>query len=623
MFLFVFGLVAITTVALAQTQVTGKVTDDKGNPIIKATITEKGTKNAVPTDENGNFKITVKSTFATLVITSIGFERIETKLQNIDKIILKRNNEGLDEVVVTGYTYEKKSKYSGATSRVTAKAFEDVPNGSFAQSLQGRSAGVLVNSGSGQPGSTPRVQIRGISSISGAFTQPLYIIDGVPYSENDFKALNSNDFEDVTFLKDAEAVSLYGSRGAGGVIVITTKRGKSGDLKITFRTQYGTTEKPDFSRLNSMSSSELLDFEKKYKIGGAPGYIWSDSFPGYSNRTQTQKDSLSNLLNGFRNNNIDFTNLFYRTGISKNNEIQLSGGNDKTRFYSSIGYFDQEGIDIASYLKRYSLRLNLDHVEKNIILNFNNLISYTDQGLADGEYRGNSALNPFQLTYRALPYQNPFKPDGSLNYGSSTPTNPTVVANSLEAIRNTTQYFRQLKINSGFSFTYKILPELFIKNTAGVDYSSVTFLRFINPNSYRGSLEFANNGIDQEGQFNNSQIINTTNLSFNKTYNEVHSISANVFYELIKGYNKAFGFTLYNLDKRLLETGNGANNLPFPTGTTYPQRASSAKSQFGIRSYFAMLKYTYNDKYTISANFRRDGTSRILKDENKEITSSS
>ena len=624
MFLFVFGLVVINTIALAQTQVTGKVTDEKGSPIVKATITEKGTKNSVITDNEGNFKLKLsKSSSLIIIISSIGFQGMEVNINNANNIILKQSKESLEEVIVTGYSNERKSKYSGASTRISAKTFEDVPNGSFTQSLQGRLPGVLVNSGSGQPGSSPRVQIRGVNSISGAFVQPLYIIDGVPYNSNDFQSLNANDFDDVTVLKDADAVSLYGSRGANGVIVISTKRGKSGIINVLYRTQYGVTQKPDFSQLNLMSSAEFLDYEKRNKIAGSPGYIWSDSLPGYNNRTQNAKDSLASLLNKFRNNNLDFTDLFYRQGISKNNEIQFSGGTDKTRFFTSLGYFDQEGIDQASYLKRYSARFNIDHNENNLILNFNNLIAYTDMGLADGEYRGNSALNPFQLTYRALPYQNPYNLDGSLNWGPSTQTLQRVIANSLEARNNTVQTLRQLKINSGFSVTYKITKNLFIKNTSGVDYSSSTFLRFINPNSYRGTLEFQGAGIDQEGQSNNSNLINTFNINYSNIFKNDHALTVNAFYELIKGYNKSLGFLLYNLDKRLTETGIAAYDIPTTGLTTYPQRASSSKSQFGLRSYFASVKYTYLEKYTLNFTIRRDGTSRILKPENKEITSTS
>ena len=623
MFLFVFGLMATASITIAQIQVTGKVTDDKNNPIAKATVAEKGQKNAVTTDENGNFSIKIKSLSAILIFTHIGYEKFELKqITNNMVLTLKKSSEDLSEVVVTGYSIEKKSKYSGASTLISAKSIEDVPNGSFAQSLQGRLPGTVINSGSGQPGSSPRVQIRGISSISGAFVQPLYIVDGIPYNSTDFQSLNSNDFEDITLLKDADATALYGSRGANGVIVITTKRGKTGELKVTLRSQLGVTEKPDFSRLNLMNSAEHLQYEERIKLAGSPGWTYSLNNPSNASLAQNVKDSFSNILNNLASSNVDFNSLFYRNGISSNNDIQFSGGNDKTKFFTSIGYFNQDGIDNKSYLKRYSTRFNLDHTENKVVLNLNSLISYADQGLADGEYRGNSALNPFQLTYRALPYQNPYKLDGSIDFGANSQLKPRQVANSLEARDNTVQYYRQFKINTSFAFTYKFTKDIYIKNTAGVDYANNIALRFINPNSYIGSLTLpANSGRDQESSATYAQLINTTNLGYSKNFNENNYLSANVFFEMIKGYNKTLGFDVYNLDKRITESAAGAGSIPAGSTPNYTNVASSYKSSFGIRSFFGNVKYTYKDRYTFSGTIREDGTSRILKSENKKIYS--
>ena len=613
----------IASSAWAQVPISGKVIDVNGNPLIGANITVKGQKTKSATNQEGRFKINLPKLNTTISISHSGFKSKEIEITSADEltISLEENKDELTEVVVTGYSNLKRSQFSGATDVIKGKAFEDIPNGSFTTTLQGRAAGVLVNSGSGQPGSAPRVQIRGISSISGAFAQPLYIVDGVPYNSNDFQSLNANDFESVTILKDAEAVALYGSRGANGVLVITTQRGKAGKIKVTLRTQYGITEKPDFSRLNLMSSTEFLQYQKDVKAAGLPGYIYSDSFPGYAALPQATKDLYASYLDTLRNNNVDFTNLFYRTGINTNNEVHFSGGSEKTRFFSSLGFFNQDGIDKTSYLKRLSARFNLDHVDNKLTINLSNLIAFSEQGLSNGEFLGNSALNAFQLTFRALPYQNPYRPDGSLAFGPSTNYKPTQVANAIEARDNTTITYRQLKINSSFSATYNFTDYLSLKNTSGVDLSDNVYQRFVNPDSYRGSLEAFNSGSDQESFLQNVQLINTSALQFNKTFNSVHAVTANIYYEAIYQYNKSLGFILYNLDKRLTLTGNGAASLPTTGLTVYPQRANGLKSSYGIQSYFGFFKYSYNDRYSATFSIRQDGTSRIRKPENRQLTS--
>ncbi len=599
--------------------ITGKVTDQKsGQALVGVTVSASGT-NAL-TDGSGNYRINVSASTKTMTFMFVGYERIELPIRgNVVNASLNPDTKSLDEVVVTGYSRERKSQFAGASSVISSKAVETVPVGSFDQALQGRAPGMLVNSGSGQPGSSPSIRIRGTQSIQGAGTQPLYIIDGVPAPDGNFATINPNDFESITVLKDASAAALYGSRGGTGVIVITTKKGKAGATNFQYRTQVGFTQRPSFERLNLMNTKEMLAYEEREKIGGTPGWVYSPLNPAIpAGMTAARKQQ---VLDSIRNIDMDYANIFYRQGLTQSHELNMSGGNEKTRFYLSGSYFDQEGIDLGSALQRYTTRINLDHTSDKLTVGFNGTFGFSKINYSEGETLGNSPLNPFQMTYRAKTYENPYNPDGSLRFGTSSALALRQIANLLERIQNTSVNRRQIKVNAGLNVAYKILPSLTLKNIFGLDVQSDQTSRFINPNSFVGSLQNFQRGGAAEGYRIISQLINTTSLVFSKRFASIHEVEAGAYFEGIRGFNKTLGFTLLNLDPRLTETGQGAGPLPVAVGqTTYPQNGTSAKSGFGIRSYFGTARYTYDNKYTLTANIRRDGTSRIVNPENREIT---
>lgn len=615
-----FVLVAVTQLTAQTRTLKGKITDDKGASLAGASILVKGTTLGTTSGQDGTFSITVNSSAKVLIIKSLGFSQQEIAITSSNNyaVSMKAASENLEEVVVTGYSREKKTQFTGAATLISSKAIETVPVGAFDQALQGRAPGMLVNSGSGQPGTSANITIRGISSIAAAGVQPLYVIDGVPLPAGDFATINPDDFESITVLKDASASALYGARGGLGVIVITTKKGKAGATNFQFRTQYGVTQKPDFSRLNLMNTKEMLQYEEREKLSGTPGWVYSSLNPAIPTgmtaaRKQQMLDSIGNI-------DVNYTDLFYRQGISQTNELNMSGGNDKTRFYLSAGTFNQEGIDLNSYLKRYTVRFNIDHTSDKISVQFNSSVGYSNNGYAEGDVYGNSPRNPFQMTYRAKTYENPYKPDGTLNFGASSNLALKQVANLLEGIQNSSRRSNQIKINSGLTVGYKILPSLTIKNTLGVDLSSSQDSRYVSANSYIGSLQAFQSGLAQEASFVGSQIVNTSSLVFAKRFGNLHDLEAGAYYEVVRAYQKGLGLTLYNLDPRLTETGQGAGTLPTNGAATYPQNSSSAKGGYGIRSYFGTLRYTYNNRYTITANIRRDGTSRIVNVNNREIT---
>ncbi len=613
-------VLAASQLAAQSRTIRGRVLDDKNNPVANASVLVKGTNTGTTTGADGNFSIGITSAAKVLVIRSLGFTQQEIAITSSNSygVSLRSTTENLDEVVVTGYSRERKTQFAGAANTISPKAVDAVPVGSFDQALQGRAPGVLVNSSSGQPGSSASITIRGVQSIQGAGAQPLFILDGVPLPAFDMQTINPNDFESITVLKDANAAALYGARAGTGVIVLTSKKGRTGATSFQYRTQYGFTQRPNFDRLNLMNSAEMLAYEEREKLGGTPGWVWSPLNPaipaGYT-AAMKQKS-----LDSIRNININYADVFYRQGISQTHELNMSGGSDKTRFYLSGAYFNQQGIDLGSSLKRYTVRFNLDHTADKLTVSLNSSVGYSQSAFAEGEVLGNSPRNPFQMTFRAKTYENPYNPDGSLNFGATTPLYNKQVANLLEGIQNSKRNSNQIKINAGLSLSYKILPSLTAKNTVGIDVANEYQNRFINPASFIGSLQTFQSGLAQEAHRMVTQMINTSSLIFAKRY-DVHEVEVGGYFEVVRGYQKGLGFTLFNLDPRLTETGQGAGALPISVGqTTYPQNAASAKSGFGIRSFFASAKYTYNNKYSINGNIRRDGTSRIVNEENREVT---
>jgi hypothetical protein len=224
------------------------------------------------------------------------------------------------------------------------------------------------------------------------------------------------------------------------------------------------------------------------------------------------------------------------------------------------------------------------------------------------------------MTFRAKTYENPYNLDGSLNFGANSTMALRNVANLIEGLQNTSRTFDQIKLVGNGLLAYKILPTVSGINNLGVSTSNNFIRRYVNPNSFVGSRQLFQSGVTQESGGLFTEFINTSSLAYSERFGK-SELEASANFEVVRGYQRALGFTLYNLDKRLTETGQGAGPLPTNGAATYPQNASSAKSGFGIRSYFATTKYTYDNKYSLNANIRRDGTSRIVNEENRDVTS--
>lgn len=332
--------------------VTGVVTDKLG-PLPGANVVVKGTTNGVQTDFDGKYSIKAKSGD----ILEVSFTGYDNKLITVGAAnsynVTLSEGVVLTEVVVQGYTTSKKGDVTSAVSVVSAKAIEQVPIASLDQVLQGNVAGMTVSTGSGQPGQSASVRIRGVSSLSGT-RDPLYIMDGVPIDATNFRSLNSNDIESLSVLKDAAATALYGSRGAGGVVVITTKKGKyNSGFKVQYRSLYGESLQPK-AGFDVMNTSQLLTWQRDVLGAGYGATGTSGTIVG----SGPMSDAEINAIAG--NSNTNWSDVFFRRGTTKSHELNMSSGNEASRSYTSIGYFEQEGITLRSDLQRFTFRTNLE-----------------------------------------------------------------------------------------------------------------------------------------------------------------------------------------------------------------------------------------------------------------------
>ena len=387
------GAILSCGVAFAQTSVTGKVVaSEDGEPVIGASIKVAGTNTGTVTDVDGNFSLNVPAG-SKLEITYIGMNPQTVKASSNMKIALTSDNKTLDEVVVVAYGTTTKASFTGSAAVMKDKDMSAAKS-SLIKSLEGKMAGVNIGASTGDPGADQKVLIRGIGSISGS-TQPLYVIDGVPVSNSDMQSsglrsqsilssINPNDIESMTVLKDAAASSLYGSRAANGVIIITTKKGKEGKTHVNYDMQIGWSNIAKKSALETMNSAEM----KQYWKDALQGYfVYYEGMDEATAAAAAAEEIPSWFYNYNTNETTDWYKEVYRTGFTTDHQVSINGGNDRTKFFTSFGYNKVEGTVKGSSFQRYSGRLNLDHkvtdwfkISAKEMLSFSNQAGFRDQG---------------------------------------------------------------------------------------------------------------------------------------------------------------------------------------------------------------------------------------------------
>ncbi|HVI44609.1 MAG TPA: SusC/RagA family TonB-linked outer membrane protein [Chitinophaga sp.] len=601
--------------------VKGTVTDSlTQQPLPGVSIKVAGTQKGTATDANGAFTIKISGK-ESLRLSYIGYdETIVTPSpeQQTLHIMLSSAARALSSVVITGYTQQSKSRTIGAVTSLPAAVVTQAPVGSFDVMLQGRAPGLYVGTPTGQPGEAGRVSIRGLGSINGD-VNPLYVVDGVPVSNNSFAALNPDDFETISVLKDAAATAQYGSRAANGVIVITTKKGKAwedGKVRVNYRNQFGVSML-NSSKWDMMNTNERLQFEEILKDPGMPGWAYSRNNPekmvnGIAiPKTDADYQYGDRYLDSLRNINTDWRKYLLRNGRIQSHALNVSGGSEHTTFYLSAGYFNQEGIALNSGMERYSLRANIQNRSGRFKSTLNMGISTAavkyipDEGVAaeGGAAVGGGGItekNPIAALYYALPYESPYGKPGPGRYG----------ANALDAYANTLLKDNQIKGVMSFKETAQLNNEFQLTGTVGMDFQQTTRTDYLSPDSWYGQMvPNGNQGYYKKNLASRLGLVSTGGLRYNKQWGK-HEIEANLLAEINKITGSNFGFTGFGLTAELPKTpagitpGTGDNNfIPTIDYKIPPNRL--------LISQIALFRYSNGDRYTISASLRRDGSSQV------------
>jgi TonB-dependent starch-binding outer membrane protein SusC len=575
-------LMSCFTSVYAQSQtVTGKVTSQNGEIQPFATVQVKGTQVITTADAQGVYIIKAKNGDV-LVFTGTSFVKREVTVNaSVMDVTVTSQVSSLNEIVVTGYGTRSKRSATGASSIVSVNDVRIQPIASFDQLLQGQAAGLLSLSNSGQPGAPAAIVIRGRGNLTG-LSNPLYILDGIEITAADFASLNQNDFESISILKDATEAAVYGSRGANGVIVITTKKGKAGKLRFGYDVQYGWSRFPE-NKLVLMNTNEKLDYE--IANGNPNGF------------TNAEIDSLRNI-------NVDWADVFFRTGLTKNHQLSASGGNEKTKFYASLGYFDQSGIVVNTGVKKYNGRINLESGTNDFKFGFNLGVGYSQfNNTTEANQSIASPLNAIRWT---LPYFTPYDKQG--NY-LQDPT-PTGQPNALQELLEIQRSFPQWKALSSVSLEYKLpfVKGLSIRTNWGGDYTQNEWSIYTDRNTYAGGLAQGGQGSLQRRFDRNFRYTGTNSISYKTTIGDDHDLAVSINHEIVKNNFRRLSFTGYGLtlpfrNEASITAGTGTNGfIPVVGG---------AGTDNALLSYFATANYGYQSKYFLNAAIRRDASSRF------------
>lgn len=593
------GFLLFGAISYAQSRpVRGQVLDDKGQPVVGVSIQIKGTHQGTITDSEGNFSLDVPDDDNTLIIRSVGFATQEIQAgDGLQALVVhfSHTTTTLGETVVVGYGTENRKTMIGAASVVKGKELEDLPMASFTTMLQGKAPGVQVTAENGAPGATAFVRVRGIGSLS-AGQGPLYVIDGVPVNADAYSALNPNDIDNISILKDASTASIYGSRGSNGVVMITTKKGAKGNAKIRYGVQYGIKEKtPD--------NFKMMGFDQKLKYERDLGYTNQYLLPLLNNDGIASIDSISegqaqkywNMLRPYETN---WSKELLRRGHFVQNNLSISGATDKTSYYFSLQSYREDGISLGSNFDRKTGTLNLDH-QVNSWLKFgqNTTVSYSKTALLRDRF---NAQNPFVAMYQYNPYEAPydFSPNG-LNGFNLTSQGYNIV----EAIQTNPEWAGTLY---GLSSTYleiEPIKHLKVRSQLGLQYSDYMRESFMSPNSIL-DLYVNGGGVGSktDNGYNNFNYVWTNTADYERTFNEVHHFDVLIGTEYTRNKYKSYALTSQGyLFPNLNTQENGAT----------PISTSTSRTGWAMMSYFARAKYDYKGKYLANLSVRKDGSSRF------------
>ncbi len=584
----IIWLMTLTGAALAQQQISGTVTNETGEALPGVNVVEKGTTRGTTTDKNGKYQLAAGRN-VTLVFSYIGFVRQEVPVNNrsVIDIQLTADQQALSEVIVVGYGTQKKSSLTGAVSSVTPKELKALPVISATQALQGRVPGVSVTNNS-SPGSEPVIRIRGVGSIS-LNPNPLYVIDGIP--AGGLNNIDPKDIESLEVLKDASAAAIYGSRAANGVILITTKKGSTnGKLSLNFDSYYGSQSA--WRKLDLLNRDEYIRYGTALLTASGqpvPGRFTALNTPIYDGATQT-----------FAQTDTDWQDVMFRAAPIQDHQVSLSGGNAVSRFYTSFGYFQQDGILPFTDYKRYSFRVNSDHKFNKFLTIGQTFLASTDRRRLERDGGGRSLVMNIMRMIPYWPDRDPTKLGGfsttAQGLDATDPENPLRVA----------EQEQQFQVDRGFKLLGSVFAEvrftdfLRYRFQYGADYASGRFNGFLpiynDGNRSRPLATVTDNRSDY------FSTVMTNQLSFDKTFGK-HYVNAVAVAEQQRSISTNVNSNGQRPD----------NNIQVLQGISNPA-TNSGRSENVLISYVGRVNYEFASRYLLSASIRRDGSSRFAPD---------
>ncbi|MTI20866.1 TonB-dependent receptor [Fulvivirga sp. RKSG066] len=594
--LFVFVSILTCVQVYAQTSVKGRVTSaEEGDGLPGVSVIIKGTSQGTVTDFNGNYTLEVGQSDATLVYSFVGMQTKEVSLngRSVIDVVLSEDITQLSELVVVGYGTQKRKDITSSISTIDSEEIQNVPaTYSFDGAIQGKTSGLNISSPSATPGAAINVNIRGVTSIS-ASSQPLYVIDGIPIVTGNNSTLNSNiqpinpladinpnDIASISVLKDASAASIYGSRGANGVIIITTKRGEAGKTKFNASYNTGVSEISNTPEL--MNSQEWISFmNAAAEFDGRGENFWN-------NTLGDPNDPTIPTYNAY--------DYIFRTGITHDANISMQGGDEKLKFFMSANYFNQEGIQIGQDFERMSARLNLDKsVSDKVGIGTNLVVSRTNHNRTINENDEYGVVINAQAWDPTAPvinddgtYVNPFTQNGWWAL-----ENPLLIAQEYVNTSNTN------RVLASIYGTYDITEQLSFKSTWSVDYNELIDESFT-PAGYNES----DIGIGVYGTFQEIAWLSENTLTYDFNLNNDHNL------------NLLGGFTMQESTQEfstITGTGYPVNSV-IKTSAAANTTGTSGGSAFGFISFIARANYSYKDKYLANFTVRSDGSSRFGSD---------
>ena len=546
----------------------GVINDEQGETIIGASVIIKGEDTGTTSDMDGRFTLEAPEG-AILVISYIGYHTQEVKVRkrSLLRVVLKEDNQLLDEVVVVGYGTVKKSDLTGAVSGVSNRQYKNQPVQRVENILQGRTPGVEVTATSGMPGASMKVRVRGTTSINKS-SDPLYVIDGI-ISSSGLDGINPSDIQSMEILKDASSTAIYGSRGSNGVILITTKQGSEGKAQVTFDASIGlSTVRKQYDLLNAYEYATALN-----DIRGS-STISAEDLEAYKNGTK----------------GINWTDLLTRTGITQDYRLAISGGNEKVKYLISGNVLDQEAITIMSDYKRYGIRANIDSEVKPWLtisakLNASSLHKHNEGGANWLHVTNFSPTMELKDPETGVYNTDPYNMIGSSPYGEMI-------------VNNSDSY--SYNLNANLTLLFKIMKGLTLSVQGGYDYDNSPSYSFRSKLDSPGAINSASNTNALHNYWQN-----TNNLTWQKQFGD-HSFTAMGVWEISRSW-----------DSQLKGTGSNLNNESvgyWNLGNAAIRDASNSYTEFSLASGIVRANYDYKKRYFITAALRADGSSKFQGD---------